>query len=106
MILTAYFDNTINLLYTKEAISKYRTKLYNFRNLIAVSDGYTYFNQYYISKMNDLEYKADDPMKPIQTSLVVYKESFLKTLFGRLRYLLKLTPKQNYTSYYEQGFND
>ena len=96
MILTAYFDNTINLLYTKDAISKYRTTLYNFRNLLAVSEGYTYFNEYYISKMADLEYKADDPTRPIQTSLVVYKESFLKTLFGRLRYLLKLTPKPSY----------
>lgn len=96
MILTAYFDNTINLLYTKDAISKYRTTLYNFRNLLAISEGYTYFNEYYISKMADLEYKADDPTRPIQTSLVVYKESFLKTLFGRLRYLLKLTPKPSY----------
>lgn len=96
MILTTYFDTTINLLYTKDAISKYRTKLYNFRNLIAVSDEYTYFNKYYIAKMADLEDKADNPMKPIPTSLVVYKESFLKTLFGRLKYLLKLTPKQSY----------
>ncbi len=96
MILTAYFDNAINLLYTKEAISKYRTKLYNFRNFIAVSDGYTYFNKYYIAKMTDLEDKIDNPMNPIQTSLVVYKESFLKALFGRLKYLLNLTPKQSY----------
>lgn len=96
MILTSYFDNTINLLYTKDAISQYRTKLYNFRNLIATSEGYTYFNKYYIAKMADLEDKADNPMKPIQTSLVVYKESFLKTLFGRLKYLLGLTPKQSY----------
>ncbi len=95
-ILTAYFDNTINLIYTKDAISSYRTKLYNFRNLIAVSDGYTYFNKYYIAKMSELEDIADDPLKQNQKSLVVYKESFIKTLFNRIKYLLKLIPKQSY----------
>ncbi len=106
MILTAYFNNTINLLYTKDCISKYRTKLYNFRNLIAVSDDYTYFNKYYIAKMSELEYKADNEMKPVQTSIVVYKENFFKTLFGRLKYLLRLSPKQSYIPYYEQESND
>ena len=106
IILSAYFDSTINLIYTKESIEKYRSKLYNFRNLIAVSDGYTYFNEYYISKMTDLENKAENPLIPIQNSLVLYKEGFFKTLFGRLKYLLKLTPKNNYVSYYEQEFYD
>lgn len=95
-ILTSYFDNTINLLYTKESISKYRCKLYDFRTLIAVSDGYTYFNKYYIAKMSELEYRLENSMSPAPNSLVVYKESFIKTLFSRIKYLLKLLPKQSY----------
>ena len=105
-ILTSYFDNTINLLYTREAISKYRCKLYDFKTLIAVCDGYTYFNKYYIAKMSELEYRLENSMAPAPKSLVVYKENFLKTLFGRLKYLLKIPPKQTYISYSEQKFND
>lgn len=106
MIISSYFDSTINLLYTKESIEKYRSKLYNFRNLIAISDGYTYFSEYYISKMTELENKAENNLVPVQNSLVLYKEGFFKTLFGRLKYLLKLTPKNNYVSYYQQEFYD
>lgn len=106
IILTSYFDNTINLLYTKESIEKYRNKLYNFRNLIATSDGYTYFNEYYISKMSELQNKAENALIPIENSLVIYKESFLKILINKLKYLLKLTPRNDYVSYYEQEFYD
>ncbi len=106
MILTSYFNSTINLLYTKESIEKYRSKLYNFRNLIATSDDYTYFNEFYILKMSELEERAENNTVPAETSLVLYKESFIKTLFKRLRYLLKLAPRQAYVPYYEQEFYD
>ena len=46
--------------------------------------------------MSELEDIADDPLKQNQKSLVVYKESFIKTLFNRIKYLLKLIPKQSY----------
>lgn len=105
-ILTSYFDNTINLLYTKESIEKYRKKLYGFRDLIATSDGYTFFNTYYTDKMTELENRAETALKPIVNSLVLYKESFFTTLVKRLKYLLKLTPKQIYIPYYNQEFYD
>ena len=106
MILSSYFDSTINLLYSKEEIEKYRTKLYNFRNLLATSNDYKYFNEFYIAKMKELEAKAENALVPIENSLVLYKESFLKTLFKRLKYLLKLSPKQVYVPYYQQEFYD
>lgn len=106
LILSSYFDNTINLLYTKESIEKYRAKLYNFRNLIATSDGYTYFNDYYVSKMSELENRTENSLIPIENSLVIYKESFIKTLFKRLKHLLKLSPRQIYVPYYQQEFYD
>ena len=101
IILTAYFDNTINLLYTKEAIEKYRNKLYNFRNLIATSDGYIYFNKYYIEKMSELENRTENLSAPVENAPIVYKESFIEFIINKLRYLLKLTPKYAYVSYYE-----
>lgn len=106
MILTSYFDNAINLLYTKESIEKYRSKLYNFRKYIATADGYTYFNRYYINKMVELENKTENGFVPENNSLVLYKESLIQTLIKRLKYLFKLTPKNVYIPYYEQEFYD
>lgn len=106
MILTSYFDSSINLLYTKDAVEKYRNKLYNFRNYIATTDGYTYFNQYYIDKMGELENKCENNLVPENLSLVLYKESFIQVLIKRLKYLFKLTPKDIYIPYYEQEFYD
>lgn len=106
IILSAYFDNTINLIFTKDAIEKYRNKLYNFRNLIATSNGYTYFNLYYIAKMSELENRAENLSIPIENALVLHKESFIKILIKKIKYLLKLTPKYSYTPYYEQEFYD
>ena len=34
LILTSYFDNSINLAYTPKALENYRNKLYLFKNLI------------------------------------------------------------------------
>lgn len=106
IILTAYFNNTINLLYTKEAIEKYRNKLYNFRNLIATNQEYTYFNKYYIEKMSELENKSENLSAPIENAPIVYKESFIETIVNKLRYIFKLIPKYSYVSYYEQEFYD
>lgn len=107
LIFTSYFDNSINLLYTKESFKKYRKKLYNFRNYIATSDGYTYFNRYYINKMVELENKEENDLTPSgNTALILYKESFVKVAIRRLKYLLKLTPKNVYIPYYEQEFYD
>lgn len=106
MILTSYFDSSINLLYTKESIEKYRNKLYNFRNYIATTDGYTNFNRYYINKMVELENKTENGLVPDNNSLILYKESLIQTLVKRLKYLFKLTPKNAYTPYYEQEFYD
>lgn len=103
LIFTSYFDSTINLLYTKESIEKYRKKLYKFRKYVATSDGYTYFNRYYINKMSELENRVENSLSPItNNALIIYKESFLKIAIKRLKYLLKLTPKNAYNLYSER----
>ena len=35
----------------------YRRKLYTFRDYLGYSVGYTFFNDYYVEKMNELEHK-------------------------------------------------
>lgn len=36
LILTSYFDNSINLAYTPKSLENYRNKLYSFKNLIRI----------------------------------------------------------------------
>ena len=46
VILTSYFDNAINLAYSPKQIENYRNKLYGFKNLLGVVDGYNFYNDY------------------------------------------------------------
>ena len=55
LIISQYFDNKLNNIYDLEGIEEYREKLYSFRDLLGFTDGYSFFNEYYISKMEELE---------------------------------------------------
>ena len=57
LIISSYFDNAFDRISTLEDVENYRRKLYTFKDYIATSDGYTYFNNYYIEAMNKLEHK-------------------------------------------------
>ena len=93
MIITSYFDSYVNLIYSKEALEKYRTKLYNFRNYIATADGYTFYNRYYINKMVELENKLENGFNPSATALILYKDNLFKSLVKNIKTLFKLSNK-------------
>ena len=57
LIISSYFDTTFDKIIDLEGIEKYRQKLYSFKDLIGFTEGYTFFNDYYISKMEQLEHK-------------------------------------------------
>lgn len=57
LIISSYFDNAFNNINTLEDVENYRRKLYNFKNYLGATEGYTYFNDYYVNKMMDLENK-------------------------------------------------
>ena len=40
-----------------EDVENYRKSLYKFRDYIGVTDNYSFFNDYYIEKMNQLEHR-------------------------------------------------
>ncbi len=92
LILTSYFDSVINLVYTQKTIENYRNKLYLFKNYIGQIDGDTFFNDYYINKMVELEKKYETDKTEI-TDLVVVKHNFISTLFRRIKAILGLNPK-------------
>ena len=86
LILTSYFDSVINLAYTPKLIENYRNKLYLFKNLIGQVDGDTFFNDYYIDKMMQLEKRYDLNNSEIR-DLVVVKQSFAAILFRKIKLL-------------------
>ena len=57
LIISSYFDNEFLKISNLGQIETYRQKLYSFKDYLGVTDGYTFFNDYYINKMEQLEEK-------------------------------------------------
>ncbi|MCI8471149.1 MAG: hypothetical protein HFJ35_06810 [Clostridia bacterium] len=57
LIISSYFDKAFDKIVDLEGVEKYRQKLYTFKDFIGCTEGYTFFNDYYVSKMEALEYK-------------------------------------------------
>ena len=57
LIISSYFDNAFNKIFDLEGLENYRRKLYSFKDLLGVTDDYTFFYDYYVSKMEELENK-------------------------------------------------
>lgn len=89
LILTSFFDNSINLAYTPRAIENYRNKLYLFKNLIGYYEYDNFYNEYYVDKMMELEKRYELDMTEI-TSLAVVKSSFISILITKLKLLFRL----------------
>lgn len=57
LIISSYFNNTFNTIFNLEELEIYRKKLYSFKTFLGHIEGYTFFNNYYIKKMEELEDK-------------------------------------------------
>ena len=57
LIISSYFNHAFDRISDLEGIENYRRKLYTFKDIIGYTEGYTFFNDYYISKMEELEHK-------------------------------------------------
>ncbi len=57
LIISSYFNTAFDAISDLEGIEEYRRKLYTFKDLIGYTEGYTFFNDYYVSKMEELEQK-------------------------------------------------
>lgn len=55
LIITSYFDKLFESIINLNDVDSYRKKLYNFKDFIGCTDNYTFFNDYYVRKMVDLE---------------------------------------------------
>lgn len=93
-IFVSYFDKEFHSLLTTEAIEVYRTKLYNYKNYIGITENDTTFAQYYINKMAALEERYEAILN--NTALVVVKESKLLHFLKTVRNLFGFEREQNW----------
>lgn len=101
VILTNYFDKKFENITTCVQIENYRKKLYNFKDYIGYTSDYTFYNDYYITKMADLELKHNEienmsnQVNP-EFLLVPTKQPLFITLIKKLKKLF--TKKETYQS--------
>lgn len=98
-IIRNCFSCEFNNINTIEDLRELKYKLYNFKNIIGVADGYTFYNSFYCDLMNALENKKEEILrygainlfKNECTSLAVIEQS--KTTFGILHTFIKKIKK-------------
>ena len=91
LIISSFFDSSFNNVSTLEDVENYRRSLYKFRDYIGVTDNYSFFNDYYIEKMNQLEHKYNIIENGgIETALDVQskQQNFFITLWKALKKLV------------------
>ena len=57
LIISSYFDKAFENISNLEEVENYRRKLYTFKDYLGCTEGYTFFNDYYVNKMEQLENK-------------------------------------------------
>lgn len=88
LIISSYFDATFDKIVDLEGVEKYRQKLYTFKDLIGCTEGYTFFNDYYVSKMEQLEYKynlIENGQFETSLKLITKKENSLIRLIKTIK---------------------
>lgn len=91
LIISSYFDNSFNKISTLEEVENYRRKLYTFKDYLGASDGYTFFNDYYVSKMEQLEkrYNAIENGDTTQIETAIRAISKKENIFRRFIFAIK-----------------
>ena len=59
LIISSYFDSEFDKVTNLTQVDLFRKNLYNFRDLIGSTDGYTFFDDYYIEKISELNHKSN-----------------------------------------------
>ena len=66
-------------------IEEYRKYLYSFKNLIGLTDNYSYFNEFYIQKMNELDNRYGAIVN--NKSLAIVPRSKISIFFNSIKNL-------------------
>lgn len=91
-IISSYFNNSFKKIKTLEQVEKYRRKLYNFKDYLGSTDGYTFYHDYYVEQMAALEHKHNVLENGGEIALVKpKKEGFFAMVIKRIKQLFKRT---------------
>ncbi len=95
-IFTCFFDKLFESLYSPKSMENFRNALYNYRNFIGVADEYTFFNDYYITKMAGLENKYNNVPNTPLALVPVKQENLFQILIRKIKTLLGINYNNNY----------
>ena len=94
LIISSYFNNTFNFISNLEEVESYRRKLYSFKDYLGSMEGYSFFNDYYVDKMMQLEEKYNALERgeniPIERAIKVIskKENMFRRFIAAIKKLL------------------
>lgn len=94
LIISSYFNNTFNFISNLEEVENYRRKLYSFKDYLGSKEGYSFFNDYYVDKMMQLEEKYNALERgeniPIERAIKVIskKENMFRRFIAAIKKLL------------------
>ena len=94
LIISSYFNNTFNFISNLEEVENYRRKLYYFKDYLGSMEGYSFFNDYYVDKMMQLEEKYNALERceniPIERAIKVIskKENMFRRFIAAIKKLL------------------
>lgn len=94
LIISSYFDNAFNFISNLEEVENYRRKLYSFKDYLGSMEGYSFFNDYYVDKMMQLEEKYNALERgeniPIERAIKVIskKENMFRRFIAAIKKLL------------------
>ncbi len=94
LILSSYFNNTLVNVYSAQEIEDYRRKLYNYKDLIGVTDNYSFFNDYYINIMTKLDEKYA-ALENVELAIVPYNRNIIQILFKKICALIGIKRRRN-----------
>lgn len=102
LIFTSYFTNSLNKIYSVQDIEDFRKKLYNYRDLLGITENYFYFNDFYIDMMAKLDVKYEFITN--NNYMVEYKPSFMEMLLSKVRKVfgLRSTEYEKDNGYYNK----
>lgn len=101
LIISSYFDKAFNNISNLEELENYRKKLYSFKDYLGFMEGYSFFNDYYVNKMDQLENKynaLENGEIEVALKIISKKENKLISLFRAIKKLIfgsSLEEKQN-----------
>lgn len=91
LIISSYFDKAFENINNLEEVENYRRKLYTFKDYLGCTEGYTFFNDYYVNKMEQLENKynaLENGNVENAIKLITKKESKIISFFKALKKLI------------------